>query len=156
MDYMIKILRAYIESTRSYLGGTRETLPAIAIYDMHKTNTADENVYALLAEINCFYSLIPAGLTKYVQPMDVYANAQIERIGKDIYNDWYAGKVLEWINSGKDVKDFVIDTRWSVMKPIHARWLVQIFNSLPADVMSKSFELAGIKSYDPSLDSNHN
>ena len=41
---------------------------------------------------------------------------------------YYSNAVREQLDSGKKVEDIEVDFRLSVLKPLHAKWLVELFN----------------------------
>ena len=45
---------------------------------MHKTNTKNPVFYHKLDAMNALFKIVPAGMTGYLQPMDLYANGIIK------------------------------------------------------------------------------
>lgn len=41
---------------------------------------------------------------------------------------FYSNAVKEQLHSGKQLEDIEVDFRLSVLKPLHAQWLVELFN----------------------------
>ena len=65
------------------------------------------------------------------------------------------------IQNGNDARDFVADLRWKIIKPLHARWVMQVFYELDADCMSTGWNKLGLTSWNPpeateANDGNHN
>ena len=52
------------------------------------------------------------------------------------------------LESGKGIETVKVNLAISVIKPLHARWLIQVISALKADpdVIRKGFEKAGIAS----------
>ena len=46
------------------------------------------------------------------------------------YQDWYAEKVLEQLNSGIQAHDIAVDIRLSTIKPLLARWISDMYKHL--------------------------
>lgn len=46
------------------------------------------------------------------------------------YQDWYVEKVLEKLNRGVYAHDNKMDLRLTVIKPIHALWIIIMFKHL--------------------------
>ena len=80
---------------------------------------------------------------------------------------WYADQVQHAMDAGKSMEEIDIDLKLSVLKPLHASWLIELFDHVtsPAgkDVSLKGWKVAGITdivkkgtSRLPSLDPFHN
>ena len=76
--------------------------------------------------------------------MDQLVNKNIKHYIKTEFNQWYVGLLLNWIDQGKDVKDFVCDLRWSLIKENHASWLVSSWDKITTEHIKSSFEMCGI------------
>ena len=145
MDFIVK---KCVDDIRERLELSADNGKALLIYDMHKTNTRNPPFYHNMENTNCLFKLVPAGMTGELQPMDLYANNVIKVNLKEKFDNWYTNKALCWISNGEDIGDFQADLRWSIMKPIHARWLITTWHELPADIMTKSFESLNLCSWD--------
>ena len=91
---------------------------------MRKTKLENPVFYHKLDAMNALYKIVLAGMTGYLQPMDICTNGVIKTALRRKFNNWYTGKALRWIESGNDVSAFKMDMSWSIIKPYHARWLV--------------------------------
>ena len=147
-EYLLNCISVHCNETRNRLELKDETGKALLIYDVHKTNIRNPTFYDQLRDMNALYKLVLGGQTGNLQPMDLYANGVIKPILRNKFNQWYTGKVLNWIARGRNVDDFKADFRWSILKPIHARWIVTTYHELPDDIMTKSFERLYLCSYD--------
>ena len=49
---------------------------------------------------------------------------------KDKFQKWYTDQIQKQVNDGKGVYEVDIDTQLSRMKPIHAQWLISIYDKL--------------------------
>ena len=54
-------------------------------------------------------------------------------------------KFLTQLDGGANVYDIQVPLKLSVIKPIHARWLLGLYDHLCQDAIIKGFEMAGIK-----------
>ena len=135
IEYLLQVIKTYLDNQRERLELNVDTGKALLIYDMHKTNIRNPLFYDNLTQMNAFYKLVPGGQTGNLQPMDLHANSVIKDMLRTKFNNWYASKCLRWIATGND--DFKTDLRWSIMKPVHARWLTTTYQELPRDIMSK-------------------
>ena len=49
---------------------------------------------------------------------------------KEKFASWYAQKIREGLDSGLKIVDINIKTPLTVMKPLHAKWLIDLYNDL--------------------------
>lgn len=65
---------------------------------------------------------------------------------KGKFQEWYATEISKQVDKGVDIHSIDVSTKLSVMKPIHARWLVGLYDYLlnKPHVVRKGFEMAGI------------
>ena len=68
---------------------------------------------------------------------------------KELFTKWYAAIVKKELDQGKDVSTIKPDIRTSTVKPIHARWLIEVHSKLGKnrDLIVSGFEKAGIKDF---------
>ena len=67
---------------------------------------------------------IPAGCTGDLQPLHVTVNQVYKVELTQHFTQWYAGEVKKGLREGNDVADIKVDLCLSVVKPIHAKWLM--------------------------------
>ena len=60
----------------------------ILYYDKTSSHLTEE-VINLFAKYNCFYRLIPPGLTSYCQPLDISINKPFKDLLKLIYREFF-------------------------------------------------------------------
>jgi len=55
-------------------------------------------------------------------------------------------QITEQINNGKDVYEIEVPLKLSVLKPLHANWVIGLYDYLrnKPDIICKGFEQAGI------------
>ena len=49
---------------------------------------------------------------------------------KDQFTSWYSAQIQSQLDSGVVLDDVDVDLRLSVLKPIHATWIVSMYNHL--------------------------
>ena len=49
---------------------------------------------------------------------------------KQKFTNWYSSEVLKEMDKGKEVDAIEIKLKLSVMKPLHATWLIDLYNHL--------------------------
>ena len=62
------------------------------------------------------------------------------------FGEWYSHEITKQLEKGIDVYNVQIDTTLTVMKPIHARWIIGLYDKLRnlEQVIIKGFDQAGI------------
>ena len=99
---------------------------------------------------NIILQKVPANLTYLFQPLDVQGgpNGYAKRFMKKKFTLWYADQVQRAMDAGKLMEEIDIDLKLSVLKPLHASWLIELFDHMtsPAGkaVSLKGWEVAGI------------
>ena len=65
---------------------------------------------------------------------------------KSKFSEWYSKKIAKAFDKGQDIHEIKVNTTLSIMKPIHAQWIVRLYDCLRNDVelTRKSFKEAGI------------
>ena len=65
---------------------------------------------------------------------------------KDRFGTWYAAEVSKQLEKGTDIYSINIKLQLSVLKPIHARWLISFYDYLrnKPELIVKGFDQAGI------------
>ena len=89
----------------------------LLIYDVFKAQT-----YA--------YVQVPPNLTHIFQPLDLNVNAFAKLFLKSRFQEWYAKEVTNGLDKRENVHQIDIDTKLSKMTPIHARWLISLYDKL--------------------------
>jgi len=104
------------------------------------------SVLDALQRANIKVVYVPAGCTDELQLLDLKVNKVFKDILKKQFQDWYADQVTKFLKKNKKLDKFEIDLRLSVIKPIHARWLVKTLTQLldRTDLIKSAFEAAGI------------
>jgi len=69
-------------------------------------------------------------MTDFFQPLDLMVNGQAKKFCKDKFATWYSAEVQKQVDSGVNFKDVNVDLKLSIWKPIHATWLVELYNFL--------------------------
>ncbi len=116
------------------------------IFDVFKGQVT-EQVNKLIEENDCVIVHVPNNMTDHFQPLDLNVNGHAKEFLKSKFECWYAQQVTDQINSGSTVYDVNVLLKLSIIKPIHARWLLGLYDHLrnSSDTIIKAFEMAGIK-----------
>ena len=73
---------------------------------------------------------VPANMTHFFQPLDLTVNESAKKFMKNRFIVYYSTSVKQQLDGGKQLEDVEVDFRLTVIKPLHASWLVDMFNFL--------------------------
>ena len=76
--------------------------------------------------IECVH--VPANMTHFFQPLDLTVNRCAKERMKNEFVVYYSEAVKQQLDSGTQLEDVEVDFRISVLKPMHAQWLVTLYN----------------------------
>ena len=84
-----------------------------------------------------------------LQPLDLTFNAVFKQELRECFTRWYATIVKNDLDQGTELSTIRPDLRTSILKPIHAHWLIEVHSSLSKkkDLIIQGFEKAGIKDF---------
>ena len=66
-------------------------------------------------------------MTHLFQPLDFTVNSCAKNFMREKFADW---SVKEGLDSGKDQEDIEVKMPSSIMKPMHAQWIIELYNEL--------------------------
>ena len=127
---------------------------SLLIYDVFKGQTTKRYTDFLL-ENDLVHVHVPANLTHKFQPLDINVNGVGKGFLKDQFQKWYTGEIQKQTDNGKGVYEVDVDTRLSRMKPIHAHWVISLYDKLrnSEKVIQNWFRAAAItEALDPQED----
>ena len=78
--------------------------------------------------------LVPANCTDRLQPLDLSVNKPPKEFLRRTFQEWFASQIaapLEESDHTQQVNSHQVDVRLSIMKPLGARWLVELYYYLP-------------------------
>ena len=99
---------------------------------------------------NCVYVFVPKNLTNHFQPLDLNVNGQAIQLLKRKFESWSVDQVTqekrEQIGKETNVYSVNNETKLSVVKPLHARWLLSFYDHMQKnrDMITKGSQMAGI------------
>ena len=141
LDFISCIIIPYITEKRKQLG-LSSNHPALVIFDVFKGQCTEE-VCKLLEDSNILYTLVPANCTDKLQPLDLSVNKPAKDFMKRQFQNWYGEMICKQL---EDKVEEEVDMRLSVMKPLSARWLIDMhkyFVDHPSIIVN-GFHNAGI------------
>ena len=89
---------------------------------------------------------VPANLTHFFQPLDLTVNGAEKKLARKEFIQYYSTAVQQQLQSGKEIE---VDLRMSVIKTLHAQWLVNIYFYFTSathgrDIILKGWKKTGI------------
>ena len=140
------MIKPYIDLKRKELK-LQPTQKALLIWDVFKGQKTDK-VLSKLASLNIEVVSVPANMTHFFQPLDLTVNGEAKRFMKDQFTMWYSAEIQKQMEATGNDDDIEVDLRLSVLKPLHATWLVSLYNHLTSSDgkrhLMKGWEKAGV------------
>ena len=98
---------------------------------------------------NVFTGQATENIKEYIEenePLDLTENAVAKHFLKDKFELWYANEVKKQLDEGTEVYEIDIPLKLSILKPIHGRWLLGLYDHLRnnKEIIINDFESAGI------------
>ena len=121
--------------------------PALLILDVCRGQLTNEVVNEMKEHDIVMYQ-IPANMTHLFQPLDLTVNGSAKAFLKAKFTEWLSQKIEEGLSEGKDFEDIDIPLILSVLKPLYASWVVDLYNYLTTTkgkvVIENGWKKAGI------------
>ena len=121
-----KVINPYVVNTRAKLG-LPVSQKALLILDAFKgqiTDAVKEKLHLLSIEM----VQVPANMTHFFQPLDLTVNQAAKQHMSKSFVTYYSDCVSKQLEAGKNLEDIEVDLRLTVVKPLHAQWLVDMYN----------------------------
>ena len=109
--------------------GLGETQKALIVWDVFKGQMT-ATVIQKLSLCNIQLVAVPANMTHFFQPLDLTVTGSAKKFMKNRFVVYYSTSVKQQLDDRKQLEDVEVDFRLTVIKPLHARWLVDMFNFL--------------------------
>ena len=91
---------------------------------------------------------VPANMTNIFQPLDLTVNGSFKSLMKSKFTEWYSKEIGKQLENNIPMEDIEVKLKVSVLKPLHASWLVEAYNHLTSatgrDIIANSWKSAGI------------
>ena len=85
-----------------------------------------------MTENNIKFVKVPATMTRLFQPLDLTVNGAAKAYIKKRFTEWYSCCIIQELDSGKGVGNIDIQLKMSVLKPLHAIWINDLYNYFTA------------------------
>ena len=138
-----KVIFPHLQAKKKELGYPEEQYSLI-IMDTFKGQ--DEAMKSLCNKNNCEFFIAPHNLTNKFQPLDSTINQKAKKYVPSKFNEWYSERVSKQLMNGKAPGDVKVSLKLNDLKPLHAKWIVEMYVYLKQQKESvvKGFEKAGI------------
>ena len=87
-------------------------------------------------------------LPKYYQPLDLTVNRYAKHYFKNEFNEWYLQQASSQLACGINLEDIEVNLKLSLIKPIHAAWVVDFCNHMTTangvETITSGWKAAGI------------
>jgi len=71
---------------------------------------------------------VPGNMTHCFQPLDLIVNGSAKKFIRRKFVAYYSSEVKSQLDSGKKLDGVEVDFRLSKIKPLHAQWLINMYN----------------------------
>ena len=78
---------------------------------------------------------VPANMTRYFQPLDLTVNGEAKKFLSKKFSLWYSKQIIEGLQKGKPVEEIKVELKLSILKPLHAKWITELYNYLTSAEM---------------------
>lgn len=91
-----------------------------------------------------YFVQVPANRTDRLQPLDISVNKAAKDYLRKEFQSWYADKICSQLKGGSQRNS--VDLRLSVVKPLSAKWMMNMFNYIKArpEIIVGGFRNSGI------------
>ena len=141
LKHLNEIVIPYVKREREKLDDPQQA--ALLIWDVFRGQKTDQ-VTSLLVDNNIKYEYVPNNMTADFQVLDLTVNKWVKSLMMEKFNDWFATCLRQELDSGKSLDDINIKFKLSTMKPLHAGWMIDVYNRL-SSLEGKQIILAGWK-----------
>ena len=142
-----EIIIPYIKSVRAS-SGIPNGQYALVVMDVFMGQMTSE-VLDLLRENKILLTNVPPNMTKFYQPLDLTVNGYAKKFMARKFNDWYTGQVSAQLEKGVPIEEIDIKLQLSLLKPLHAGWMVDLYNHMTGDatksIIDSGWTSSGIK-----------
>ena len=89
-----------------------------------------DTVKSKLTSLSIELVAVPANMTHFFQPLNLTVNGTAKKLARKEFIQYYSTAVQQQLQNGKNAEEIDVDLKMSVIKPLHAQWLVNIYTYL--------------------------
>ena len=127
IKFLKEIVIPFIDKKRSELKNPSQA--ALLIWDVFRGQKTTP-VLDILKENNITTEYVPNNMTNYYQPLDCTTNKWAKDFLKAKFSTWFSKQVQKHLHKGIALEDIDIRFQLTTMKPLHANWLIDLYNEL--------------------------
>ena len=140
-----EVIVPYVDEQRKTLGDANQA--ALLIIDVFRGQMTDP-VLEALKENKIILVKIPPNMTHIYQPLDLTVNRSTKAFFKRKFTEWYSQEIHKQLEEGKKIDQVDVVLRLSVLKPLHAKWIIEFYNDMTSgkgkDVIANGWKSAGM------------
>ena len=123
-----------------------EDQKAMLIFDVFKGQITNK-VTKFRKENNCVVVHVPNNMSDQFQLLNLNVNGHAKEFLKGKLECWYAQQITNQLEGGRSVYDVQVPLKLSVITPIHAKWLLGLYDHLSnsSDTIIKGIAMARVK-----------
>ena len=142
-QHVTEVIIPYAKQQRKELGLSVDH-KCLPIFEVFKGQTTDAHLQFL--DEKFAYVFVPPNLTNHCQPLDLNVNSHAKTFLKEKFQQWCAQQVQKELDSGRIIYQVDIETRLSIMKPTHARWIIRLYDKFrnSDEMVINAFQMASI------------
>ena len=145
MKFIEEIILPHVQKERAKLRrGYQKTLLIFEVFG----GQATDKIFKILKDNHILVTKVPANMTHLFQPLDLTVNKAAKDYTKQKFSDWFTCQINTGLENGQELDDIEIDYQLSVLKPLHAKWLVSFYTYMTTteeqDVISNGWKRSGI------------
>ena len=145
IKFLKEIVIPFVDKKRSELKNPSQA--ALLIWDVFRGQKTTP-VLDILKENNIITEYVPNNMTNYYQPLDCTTNKWAKDFLKAKFSTWFSKQVQKHLDKGIALEDIDIRFQLTTMKPLHANWLIDLYNELTSprakDVIIGGWKKSGI------------
>ena len=143
VEYITTVI-LYMNEKRRHLGLDPKHI-GLVILDEFKGQTT-KKVLKLLAANDQMYVVVPPNATDRLWPFDISVNRAAKQFLQTKFENWYADQIVAQKDTGKEIEP--VDMRVSIVKPISAKWMVDLYDFLAhLQIIKNGFKHVGITDF---------
>ena len=127
LKMMDRIIMPYVKQQIVDLQLRKNQEWLLIITDVFKGQWTDAVKKELL---NCKMVPVPNNMTHVFQPLDLTVNRSCKAHIRSSTHQWVTNEVQNQLESGKQPENVKIDTKLSIVKPLHSKWVTSFYDSM--------------------------
>ena len=92
---------------------------------------------------------VPNNLTNEFQPLDLTVNRTCKAFFRKESQEWFTSQVQLQIENGVTPEEVKVDTKISILKPLHAKWVRSFYDKMQSrpDIVLRRWKRSGITNF---------